>query len=146
MWKNISSSSDSNKTYVFLDTNILINVIKEKWHLESLMHGITTETYKFVVPKFILEELKHVKEKRTIKNGAVRFAEELTELLDDEEFLQPEDYEQPIDDLLLTLALMVPFKKYIMTQDLALKDKILQAGLSVILITYGKAKLLRPEN
>lgn len=110
------------------------------------MNGITTEQYKFVVPKFILEELKNVKEKRNIKNGAIRFAEELTELLDDTEFLHEKDYNQPVDDLLLALALAVPYKRYIMTQDMALKDKILQTGLSVILVTYGKAKLLRPED
>ena len=48
--------------------------------------------------------------------------------------------------MLLSLALAIPFKKYVMTQDLALKDKILHAGITVILITYGKAKLLRPES
>ena len=109
------------------------------------MHGITTEAYKFVVPNFIIEELKIVKEKRTIKNGALRFAEELTEIFDDTLYLQPSEYPKHIDDRLIALVLAVPFKKYVMTQDMALKEKFLQAGLSVILVTYGKAKLLRPE-
>lgn len=89
--------------------------------------------------------MKQVKEKLTIKNGALRFIEEKTELLNDTEYLAEGDYKVPIDDQLVRLALKVPGKPYIMTQDMRLKDKILQAGISVIFITYGKAKLLRPE-
>ena len=105
---------------------------------------MTTEFYKFVVPDFIVEELKQVDEKRTIKNGAMRFAEELTEILKSSSYLTTEEYNRPIDDLLLLLAQKVSNKSYIMTQDMLLKDKILQAGISVIYITYGKARILRP--
>ena len=132
------------KTCIFLDTNVLLNLIKENWYLESLIQQTTTESYKFVVPKFILEELRGVKEKKTIKNGAIRFVEEKTEILDDSAYLSSSDYNRPIDDLLILLALTIPCKKYIMTQDMKLKDNILQAGLSVLFITYGKAKILRP--
>lgn len=104
---------------------------------------VTTEFYKLIVPQFILDELKQVKEKKTIKNGALRFAEKLTQILDDSYYLKPEDYNKPIDDLLLFLAQQIPCKKYIMTQDIKLKDKIVQAGIPVIFISYGKAKILR---
>ncbi len=98
-----------------------------------------------MVPYFIKDELQHVKEKLTVKNGANRFIEEKTEIIDDSEYLAPEDYKVPVDDRLVRLALKLPGKAYIMTQDMRLKDKILQAGISVIFITYGKAKLLRPD-
>ena len=106
---------------------------------------VTTEGYKLLVPNFILEELKRVKEKRTIKNGAIRYAEELTEIVEDTLFLKPEDYKKPVDDLLLYFAQISNCKKYIMTQDMELKDKILEAGIQVIFISYGKARILRPE-
>ena len=118
--------------------------MKENWFLESFIQQTTTEPYKFVVPIFIVNELNQVKEKKTIKNGALRFIEEKTQLIDDTEYLSAQDYKIPVDDRLLRLAMKIPGKAYIMTQDMKLKDKILKAGISVIFITYGKAKLLRP--
>ena len=144
MRKNIPSFNPDSRTCIFLDTNILLNLIKENWYLESFIQQTTTESYKFVVPRFILEELKGVKEKKTIINGAIRFVEEKTEVLEDMTYLSSSDYDKPIDDLLVLLALTIPCKKYIMTQDMKLKDKILQTGLSVLFISYGKAKMLRP--
>lgn len=85
-----------------------------------------------------------MKEKKTVKNGAIRFIEENTFLLDDSEFLTETEYNQPIDDLLLLVAKKIPGKKYIMTQDMHLKDKILAGGIAVIFISYGKARILRP--
>lgn len=140
---NIPLFSEDSKTNIFLDTNILLNLIKENWYLESFIQQTTTEPYKFVVPKFILEELKGVKEKRTVKNGAIHFVEEKTELLEDSKYLTESDYNKPIDDLLLLVAQKIPGKKYIMTQDMRLKDKILQRGIAVIFISYGKARILR---
>ena len=142
--KRIPLFQNDSKASIFLDTNILLNLIKENWFLESFIQQTTTEPYKFVVPKFILEELKGVKEKKTVKNGAVRFIEEKTFLLNDSEFLTESDYNQPIDDLLLLIAKKVPGKKYIMTHDMRLKDKILSGGISLIFNSYGKATILRP--
>jgi rRNA-processing protein FCF1 len=122
----------------------LLNVIKHNWHLESLLESITTESYKLVVPRFILTELHTVKEKLTIKNGAKRFVEEQTELLDDTEYLKEMDYKKPVDDRLIALAQQIACKKYIMTQDRRLIEKILQKDISVILVSYGRAKLFRP--
>ena len=90
------------------------------------------------------EEINEITTKKNIKNGALRFIDEKTEIINDSDYLSIEDYKIPVDDQLLRLALKIPCKAYIMTQDMRLKDKILQAGISVIFITYGKAKLLRP--
>ena len=141
--KRIALLENDNRTCIFLDTNVLLNNIKDQWHIESMNQKVTTEFYKLIVPKFIIEELKQVQEKRTIKNGALRFAEELTQIVDDSQYLQPEDYNKPIDDLLLHFVQQLPCKKYIMTQDMGLKNKIVLAGIPVIFISYGKAKILR---
>ena len=108
-----------------------------------MIQKVTTEFYKLVVPKFIIEELKQVQEKRTIKNGALRFAEELTQIVDDSQYLDQDDYDKPIDDLLLQFVQQLPCKKYIMTQDMGLKNKIVLTGIPEIFISYGKAKILR---
>ena len=96
-------------------------------------------------PKFYSQRIEPSKGKKNIKNGALRFIDEKTEIINDSDYLSIEDYKIPVDDQLLRLALKIPCKAYIMTQDMRLKDKILQAGVSVIFVTYGKAILLRPN-
>lgn len=130
---------------ILLDTNILLNTIRENWHLNSLIESQLLELYKIVVPNLIVNELKNVKEKVTVKNGAVRLAEHISEIIDESKFLNERDYNKKIDDQLLLLAIRLSAenKVIIMTQDIKFKNKIIGKGIPVLLVSYGKAKLLK---
>ena len=129
---------------ILLDTNILINAIKENWHIHSLIENQIYQYHKIVVPNLIVKELKKLKIKKTVKNGALRLVNDIFELLDDTKFLSERIYELPVDDQLLQLAieLNVSNKVVIMTQDNKFKEKILDKGLNVLIVSYGTSKLI----
>ena len=129
---------------ILLDTNILINAIKENWHIHSLIENQIYQYHKIIVPNLIVKELKKLKIKKTVKNGALRLVNDIFELLDDTKFLSERIYELPVDDQLLQLAIELNMnnKVVIMTQDNKFKEKILDKGLNVLIVSYGTSKLI----
>lgn len=133
---------------VLLDSNILLNAIKEHWHINSMIETKIFQQYKIFVPQLITNELKTLQIKLTVKRGALNLANTSFNSISDRDYLNEEVYSKPVDDQLLQLAITLEKSDYrvvIMTQDRKLKEKIIDHNLPVILVSYGKAKLIQPS-
>lgn len=71
-------------------------------------------------------------------------AEKITKVLDESLFLSASELLIPVDDQLIILAKALPARVIVLTQDMALKNKLIQKKVSVIQLGSKKAKLHIP--
>ena len=106
---------------IILDTDFLINILKNRIRLQDELSRILDDNYEVYILDMTLEELKGKPNEKI----AVEYAKKLKIL--------PTAKDDTVDNLILT------FKGYLIaTQDKALKEKLKKAHFSIITIRQNK--------
>ena len=129
---------------LILDTNVFLTVLEKNWHIHRLIESIISEKYHLICLNNVRQELIRLQASNKRAKNALRLAEKITKVLDESLFLSASELIIPVDDQLIILAKALPARVIVLTQDMALKNKLIQKKVSVIQLGSKKDKLHIP--
>ncbi|MHA2365948.1 MAG: hypothetical protein ACXAC7_18455 [Candidatus Hodarchaeales archaeon] len=132
------------KILILIDTNVFLIVLEKNWNLHRLIESAITENYYLICPKMIRQELLKMQVENKRANAAIRLADQVTKSLDESLFISPAELETSVDNQLISLAVSIPVRTIVLTQDIPLRNKLLNNNVLVLQLGYKKAKLYIP--
>lgn len=132
------------KLLLLIDANVFLTILDRRWHLQALIESQIFENYYLICPKMIRQEIIQLQATNKNASKALQMIDKFTLSLDESLYLSTSQQKLAVDDQLILLALAIPNRVFVMTQDVLLKNQLHQNRIAVLRLSDNKARLLLP--